>query len=858
MRINTSIRIRPTSLVVILFLLVGLNTQAQDIIEPVSTIQSKTTMSSLESAYNHLRTKLFDESVDHVTIYALSDEMQGSITVENWKTKLYIGDGPGWLFFIDDVPLANWEHPCRYVLVKKTGDIVVVKGTTPPKNIASFVKMSQAKAIQAKAIQESEKSQLNNARVSSESDIINKTVRLGASATPASKRWAVIISGGYDKNNNHPRYYNDSQFFYRTLLANGFDKNNIFVLIADGDDPAVDQSDGSSSNPDLDGDGSNDIGYNATVDSIETVFEELSKSLDNDDLLYIFVTDHGGSDDSQPFDDPTAYLWLWGERITDSDFAIQVNKVTTLATVAIFEECFSGGMIDNLEGNNRVLMSASRFWELSYAKNSSYDEFSYYATYALKNPTAIGVDANTDGTVSMEEAYLYALSKDSWQSESLAANGSNSGEHPSYYSNPWDLGRKISLGGLAATVASPIYFGITQKQISLPYPSGGIFQTITSGTEDNGYFKYDLPFSFPYGNNTYGSIYVHTNGMIFFAPPSGDYTANTVDAFSAVRAIAPLWDDLTVNSSDSDGIYTKDETYSTVIRWKAHTNADSKPVNMAVQLYADGTIHFLYGSGNNHIARIEGRDKTIGVSMGNGDANLALRNGKANLSQVNGLEFKPVNKSSKKVLYFSDHNLGDNPFPTALFQLKLNFDTVTSYGDFESKVNSNGYDLVICLLQNYYPGGTRPSSLPNFYNYLKSGGKAIIADWYQQGTLDDYLGIEFLDPDSGSGCSVGCNEAKITVNANFLKNAIGNSLDIEDPGWNVFSYSMKTTSAKKAATYTNSGYTAIAYTSNTIVNGPLKDTFSNYEIGLKLAKAEINQLIGKKNFLPSIYYLLLY
>ena len=63
---------------------------------------------------------------------------------------------------------------------------------------------------------------------------------------------------------------------------------------------------------------------------------------------------------------PPLYLWNV-TTISDAAFATEVNKVTTKATVAIFEQCYSGGMIDNLKGPNRVLMSASRFWELSYA-----------------------------------------------------------------------------------------------------------------------------------------------------------------------------------------------------------------------------------------------------------------------------------------------------------------------------------------------------------------------------------------------------------------------------------------------------------------------------------------------------------
>jgi hypothetical protein len=41
-----------------------------------------------------------------------------------------------WFFLIDDVPMANWEHPCKYVLVgQRTGAITVVNESAPPLNI---------------------------------------------------------------------------------------------------------------------------------------------------------------------------------------------------------------------------------------------------------------------------------------------------------------------------------------------------------------------------------------------------------------------------------------------------------------------------------------------------------------------------------------------------------------------------------------------------------------------------------------------------------------------------------------------------------------------------------------------------
>ncbi len=37
-----------------------------------------------------------------------------------------------WVAFVDDVPEANWGHPCRYLFIDDAGNISEVKTTTPP------------------------------------------------------------------------------------------------------------------------------------------------------------------------------------------------------------------------------------------------------------------------------------------------------------------------------------------------------------------------------------------------------------------------------------------------------------------------------------------------------------------------------------------------------------------------------------------------------------------------------------------------------------------------------------------------------------------------------------------------------
>ena len=146
-------------------------------------------------------------------------------------------------------------------------------------------------------------------------------------------------------------------------------------------------------------------------------------------------------------------------------------------------------------------------WPPTYA----YDEFSYYLTWALANPGSY--DPNGDGKTSMEEAYLYSLAHDSRQLETLDGDGDNEGEHPSYYSDPWDLGRKISLKGYDGPVLPPRFGGYRQSQVCEAYPTGGVSQ---GWSGDDVSHSYTLPFSFPFFGQNYSTIYVSTNGLITF------------------------------------------------------------------------------------------------------------------------------------------------------------------------------------------------------------------------------------------------------------------------------------------------------------------------------------------------------
>jgi len=595
-------------------------------------------------AYSWLVHQKFGHTVGNKRIYRHPRKISDSISVNNGREPFVLTGGPGWLFFVDYWPReTRGQDDYLFVLVTESGQFVTKWASSPPTGLSEYIELTEP--IPATPL-----------RIPSESKLGKSipAVKSMAAESP-NNRWAVIISGGARQAINFPRYWNDCSFFYETLKDHGFLDDHIYVLMSDGIDPADDQSNNTSSPLDLDGDGDDDIQYSAEAVNITTVFNELQTKLDGDDILYIFTTDHGYSSwvdipDCQ-FDIPTAQLSLWNQtNISDVDFALEINKVTTLATVCIFEQCYSGGMLDELMGTNRVLMSGARFWETSKQGTVSptpeacadYDEYAYHMIDALSDPSL--ADQDEDGVVSMEEAHFNAMTNKHKESEDLLPSSTypclyNPGEHPSYYSNPWDLGRKISLNGLDSCKAPPLMGSYIQEEVSEPFPTGGEAQDWHG---DDSTWLYHLPFSFPFYGVDYTRIYIELNGIIYFSYRSAD-GENSVDKLETRLAIAPLWDDL-LTTEPGDNIFIDWTDPWLTIRWQAHTATDvtPRPVNFAVKLNTNGKIRFLYGAGNRHTTLIEQRDKTIGLSKGDGtDLILCLRNGAPDLGFAESIEFTP-------------------------------------------------------------------------------------------------------------------------------------------------------------------------------------------------------------------------
>lgn len=349
--------------------------------------------------------------INNYSLYRFPEVIDLNSSIETFKESISPQNLNSYAFFIDKYPLANWTHPCSFLFIEqKSGKIKEVEYNLPPSNLDKWEILTEIKVQDTIGSNEQDETELYNYVFES---ITNNSPLLDG--CDPDNCYAVIISGGADSTMNDLRYWKDCSAIYKVLKDLNYDDDNIYVLMSDGTDPGLDLHVGTnswvSSDLDLDDDEFDDIDYPAKKDSIEAVFDILVQTLDTDDHLLIFVTDHGNQ-----LSGTDVEMFLWDdETMSDDEFAYEVGQIDPGCEISIvMGQCNSGGFVDEFEeSSNVVIMTACDYDEQSYYQTKyTYDNFLYHwiAAVGWENPDggAVSADDNTDEVVSMEEAYNYA------------------------------------------------------------------------------------------------------------------------------------------------------------------------------------------------------------------------------------------------------------------------------------------------------------------------------------------------------------------------------------------------------------------------------------------------------------------
>ncbi|KPK68375.1 hypothetical protein AMJ82_08380 [candidate division TA06 bacterium SM23_40] len=382
-------------------------------------------IASGDEALHLVLDQVLDNDTKGKRVFVSSECFSPGTPIHSWKGEIFTTDTYGWVVFIDDMAAANWEHPARYVFVEReTGSLRVYHAMVPFRDEDGY---REYPTEMQRLVLEAQQHRLSFEGLPK------------APPRDVGINYAVLMSGGASMSNNHIRYWNDLSNLYIGLnVLYGYLDENIYVLCSDGLDPAPDRSNGTNSPPDLDGDGDDDIDYSCIKANIQLVFDELASIITPEDQLFVFTTDHGGSNSGW-----NVYLNLWNwEELQDWELRDMVDALPPCNMIFTMEQCYSGGFMDDVcwDHDGRVFSSACRYDEVSYASmNLEYDEYVFHWTAAVRWEDAYGnpvdADLNSDGLIDMEEAFIYAEAHDVRP------------ETPQYDDRPEGLGALLTLFG---------------------------------------------------------------------------------------------------------------------------------------------------------------------------------------------------------------------------------------------------------------------------------------------------------------------------------------------------------------------------------------------------------------------------
>ncbi|MFX0106737.1 MAG: C13 family peptidase [Candidatus Hodarchaeota archaeon] len=214
------------------------------------------------------------------------------------------------------------------------------------------------------------------------------------------EKYAVLYSGGINSNKAYYRYWNDIIYMYFILQMHGYPSENIYVIYKDG----------------VGEDTYTPVHYPATHTSLDTVFAELSDEMGRLDTLFFYTTNHGGSGGISvwnPMDSAGA--------LTHAEVSAWLDSITCHHMIIVMEQCVSGKFISHLSASNRIIMTACKDDESSWAcdDEGNWDEFVYHFMCALVSiawngdDVTVDADFDNDGDISMKEAFVWAAAMDS-------------------------------------------------------------------------------------------------------------------------------------------------------------------------------------------------------------------------------------------------------------------------------------------------------------------------------------------------------------------------------------------------------------------------------------------------------------
>lgn len=206
-------------------------------------------------------------------------------------------------------------------------------------------------------------------------------------------KYAVLISGETER-----RHGANISLAYQVLLEQEFQRENIYLLVSPVKENFY-----------------YPIDDFARRESIKMVFDHLRERIDEKDLLFVYVTDHGGrftktiEKNNEKSKVMLSTVVLPGRNLGQREFARYLEGINSQTGIFLFDQCFSGGFAEEIGKGNYIAIASTQPEDTS--KSRFQNSFGGYFMLALRDKAVS--DLNADGRVSVEEAFEYAKTRHS-------------------------------------------------------------------------------------------------------------------------------------------------------------------------------------------------------------------------------------------------------------------------------------------------------------------------------------------------------------------------------------------------------------------------------------------------------------
>jgi Peptidase C13 family len=328
------------------------------------------------------------------------------------------------LVFVDQMPGANFGHPCRYQFYSPTdGQLVGVQEALFPPDVADpQTELDHFHApLAVETVPPLVYEAIDWSRVRPWPWLLDDN------------RFALLFTSQI----SNRRHVEDLEFAYRILTHRfGFPSSHIRVLCYDGTIGATDAN--AAAMATWVGDGTPyemQVSASATKANLQSTLTSLSKQMNASSLLFVHTNNHGS---------PTGLCIDNSTVLTPSEWGTMLDGMKGFGTLVVtMEQCYSGAFsqstLDHSKADRTSFASAVPADKVS-AGASHFDPWAQVWLESVNGATAYGAslshdpDANGDGRISVREAFDYSDTYDP-----------AGGDDPQYADSPVGCGHHIHL-----------------------------------------------------------------------------------------------------------------------------------------------------------------------------------------------------------------------------------------------------------------------------------------------------------------------------------------------------------------------------------------------------------------------------